>query len=127
MGSSMGGLISLYAAARYPEVFGGVGAVSTHWPACDGCVVDWLAAHMPDPRTHRLYFDHGTATLDAMYAPHQTRMDAALRAGGYVESENWITRRFEGAEHNEAAWRARGDTPLRFLLGKDAKQRSAAP
>ena len=116
MGSSMGGLISLYAAARYPEVFGGVGAVSTHWPACDGCVIDWLGAHLPDPRTHRLYFDHGTAALDAMYPPYQARMDALLRKGGYIEDENWITRRFEGAEHNEAAWRARVEIPLKFLL-----------
>ncbi len=116
MGSSMGGLISLYAAAQYPDVFGGVGAVSTHWPACDGCVIDWLGAHLPDPRTHRLYFDHGTAALDAMYPPHQARMDAALRKGGYVEGKHWITRRFEGAEHNETAWRARVEIPLKFLL-----------
>jgi S-formylglutathione hydrolase FrmB len=63
MGSSMGGLISLYAAAEYPDVFGGVGAVSTHWPIGNGVVIDWLGAHLPDARTHRLYFDHGTATL----------------------------------------------------------------
>jgi enterochelin esterase-like enzyme len=118
MGSSMGGLISLYAAAQYPEVFGGVGAVSTHWPACDGCVIDWLGAHLPDPRTHRLYFDHGTAALDAMYPPHQARMDKALRERGYIEGNNWITRRFEGAEHNEAAWRARVEITLRFLLAR---------
>ena len=118
MGSSMGGLISLYAAAQYPEVFGGVGAVSTHWPACDGCVVDWFGAHLPDPRTHRLYFDHGTGGIDALYAPHQTRMDAALRAGGYREGKNAMTRRFEGADHNEAAWRARVEIPLRFLLSR---------
>lgn len=46
------------------------------------------------------------------------RMDARLRAAGYVEGGNWSTRVFEGAEHNEAAWRARLDVPLRFLLGK---------
>ncbi len=118
MGSSMGGLISLYAIARYPDVLGGAGAVSTHWPACDGCVIDWLGAHLPDPKTHRLYFDHGTATLDALYPPHQLRMDAILRGNGYIEGKNWVTRRFEGAEHNEAAWRARVDSPLRFLLGR---------
>ncbi len=118
MGSSMGALISLYAAARYPDVFGGVGAVSTHWPPCDGCVIDWLAKHLPAPGPHRLYFDHGTAALDALYPPHQLRMDAALRAAGYTEGRDWITRRFEGAEHNEAAWRARVDIPLRFLLAR---------
>ncbi len=116
MGSSMGGLISLYAIARYPEVFGSVGALSTHWPACGGCMVDWFGAHLPDARSHRLYFDHGTAGIDAGYAPHQLRMDAALRDAGHVEGRDWLTRRFEGAEHNEAAWRARIDFPLRFLL-----------
>jgi enterochelin esterase-like enzyme len=116
MGSSMGALISLYALARFPEVFGGAGAVSTHWPVGDGIVVDWLARHLPDPATHRLYFDHGTATIDAHYGPHQQRMDAILRANGYVAGRNWISRVFPGAEHNEAAWRARIGLPLEFLL-----------
>jgi predicted alpha/beta superfamily hydrolase len=121
MGSSMGGLISLYAVARHPQVFGGVGAVSTHWPACDGCTVDWFATHLPRPRAHRLYFDYGTATLDALYPPHQARMDAALRRAGWREGRDWITRRFEGAEHNEAAWKARVEIPLRFLLAPRAE------
>lgn len=118
MGSSLGGLISLYAMAEYPHVFGGAAAVSTHWPIGDGIVIDWLAAHLPDPRTHRIYFDHGTATLDAGYAPYQRRMDAVMAAAGYVQGRNWITRRFEGAEHNERAWPERADQPLVFLLGK---------
>ncbi|HVR81218.1 MAG TPA: alpha/beta hydrolase-fold protein [Luteimonas sp.] len=118
MGSSMGGLISLYAIAEYPEVFGGAAGVSTHWPAGDGIVIDWLAHHLPDRRTHRIYYDHGTATLDAAYLPFQQRMDAVMRAGGYVEGRNWVTRRFEGAEHNERAWRERVDVPLEFLLGQ---------
>jgi predicted alpha/beta superfamily hydrolase len=117
MGSSMGGLISLYAVAEYPRVFGGAGAVSTHWPIGNGIVIDWLATHLPDPRTHRLYFDHGTATLDAQYAPFQQRMDAIVRARGYVEGESFMTRVFEGAEHSERAWRQRVDVPLQFLLG----------
>ena len=117
IGSSMGGLVSLYAAAQYPDVFGGVGAVSTHWPAGDGVVIGWLADHLPDPATHRLWFDHGTATLDAEYAPYQRRMDAMVREAGYVEGDDWTTRVYEGAEHNEAAWRARIGDILSFLLG----------
>jgi predicted alpha/beta superfamily hydrolase len=118
VGSSMGGLVSLYAAAQYPQVFGGVGALSTHWPVGEGVAVDWLGAHLPDPRTHRIYYDFGTATLDAQYAPYQQRMDALMRAHGYREGRDWITRRIEGAEHSERAWRARVDVPLEFLLGK---------
>lgn len=118
MGSSMGGLISLYAAAEYPDVFGGVGAVSTHWPIGNGVVVDWLDTHLPDARSHRLYFDHGTATLDAQYAPFQQRVDAIARAKGYVDGRNLATRVFPGAEHSERAWSQRVQVPLEFLLGE---------
>lgn len=118
MGSSMGGLISLYAVAEYPTIFGGAAAVSTHWPAGDGIVIDWLAAHMPDPRTHRFYFDHGTATLDAQYAPYQQRMDVVMRKAGYTRGRNWVTRTYPGAEHSEKSWRQRVDVPLMFLLGR---------
>src|SRR6185436_3742307 len=31
-GSSMGGLISLYAICEYPTIFGGAACLSTHWP-----------------------------------------------------------------------------------------------
>ena len=79
-------------------------------------MIDWFGAHLPDPATHRLWFDHGTATLDARYAPYQQRMDALVRAGGYVEGDNWVTFVDPGAEHNERAWRDRLERPLRFLL-----------
>lgn len=118
MGSSMGGLISQYAMSVYPEVFGGAGCVSTHWPAGDGIALDDFAAHLPDPTTHRYWFDFGTATLDASYEPYQHRADEILRKAGYVEGQNWITKKFEGAEHSEKAWRLRVDQPLRFLIGK---------
>ena len=118
MGSSMGGLISLYALARHPDVFGAAAAVSTHWPAGDGAIVDWLDRTLPPPGTHRVYFDHGTATLDAGYATYQQRMDAVMRSRGYAPGAAWTTRVFPGAEHNETAWRARVDMPLRFLLGR---------
>ena len=117
MGSSMGGLISQYAMSRYPDVYGGAGCVSTHWPAGDGIALEDFGAHLPDPATHRYWFDFGTATLDASYEPYQRRADEMLRKAGYVEGQNWITRKFEGAEHSEKAWRLRVDEPLQFLLG----------
>jgi hypothetical protein len=48
-------------------------------------------------------------------------MDAALRRAGWREGRDWVTRRFEGAEHNEAAWKARVEIPLRFLLAPRAE------
>ena len=118
MGSSMGGLVSQYAISKYPGVYGGAGCVSTHWPAGNGIALDDFAAHLPDPATHKYYFDYGTATLDESYEPYQLRADAILRNAGYVEGRNWITRKFEGAEHSEKAWRLRVGEPLAFLIGK---------
>jgi enterochelin esterase-like enzyme len=138
MGSSMGGLISLYALATRPEVFGGAGCVSTHWPvstagplldkairtgrvdpridAVASANLDWLRAHLPRAGTHRLYFDHGTEHLDSLYAPYQARMDAILRDLGYRPGVDAMTRVYPGSTHNEQAWRVRLEVPLTFLL-----------
>jgi alpha-amylase len=118
MGSSMGGLISAYALCEYPEVFGRAGCVSTHWPTGDGAVIEYLAKHLPKPGAHRFWFDYGTATLDAQYEPYQLRMDAVMKAAGYSAGRDWITQKFEGAEHSEKSWRERVHLPLSFLLAR---------
>ncbi|MBX7219988.1 MAG: alpha/beta hydrolase [Blastocatellia bacterium] len=120
MGSSMGGLISAYAISEYPKVFGGAGCVSTHWPAGEGIVIDYLKNRLPNPNNHKLYFDFGTATLDSTYEPYQKKMDAVLLQAGFTPGKNWLTRKFEGAEHSEKAWRLRVEIPLIFLLGTKA-------
>jgi len=131
MGSSMGGLMAWYALARYPGLFGGAACLSTHWlgaalssepagrnPSPDA-FVNYIRRHFPSPAHHRVYFDHGTRTLDAFYAPTQRRVDRILRAQG------WTGRRFEslvfpGADHSERSWSARLATPLTFLLAPPA-------
>lgn len=97
--------------------YGGAGCVSTHWPAGGDTLVDAMASALPDPAAHKLYFDFGTETLDAEYEPFQRNMDAHLRKAGYVENKNWLTLKFEGAEHSERSWRERVEIPLAFLLG----------
>lgn len=133
MGSSMGALISLYAIDEYPRVFGGAGMMSTHWPlflpsegrkeisdeeyeAVSSAFERYLAPALPDPATHRLYFDHGTETLDAIYARYQKRVDAVVARRGYVQGRNWVSRNFPGRKHNEISWASRVEVPLRFLL-----------
>jgi len=116
MGSSMGGLASLYAISECPDVFGGAGCLSTHWPAGENELVDELAKNLPDPQTHKLYFDYGTEGLDAFYGPYQKRMDDHLRNAGYEDNVNLMTLQFAGVDHSENAWRARVEIPLSFLL-----------
>lgn len=126
MGSSMGGLISLYALLEKPTVFGAAACLSTHWPlgfvldepAYPQAMVDYLDHHLPAPAQGlRLYFDYGTGTLDAHYPPSQALADAVMRRHGYAAPQ-WVTREFPGAEHSEEAWSARLAIPLAFLLGK---------
>ena len=71
---------------------------------------------LPDPKTHRLYFDHGSETLDAVYKRYQDRVDAVVERRGYVPGRNWLTRSFPGQKHNEISWASRVDMPLQFLL-----------
>jgi predicted alpha/beta superfamily hydrolase len=134
MGSSMGGLISLEAVATYPEVFAAAGCVSTHWPlrrepfpeipallAWQHDVMAGIAAFvtqdMPQAGRTRIYFDAGTAGVDAYYAPFQAAADAALQQRGWRHGRDFVSLRFDAADHNEAAWKARLSLPLQFLLG----------
>lgn len=124
MGSSMGGLISIYALCEYPDVFGGAGCVSTHWPFTmdnstlnDFTMKDYLAENLPQGQGHKIYFDYGTSTLDSLYEDYQKQIDEVMQEAGY-DAEHWITRKFEGAEHNEKYWQERLDIPLTFLMAK---------
>lgn len=116
MGSSMGGLISLYALGEYPDVFQGAGCLSIHWPAVTPVLDDFVNTALPAVGQHKLYFDYGTEGLDALYEPFQQRVDAMLASHGYTQNKDVLTRNFPGATHNEAAWRQRLTIPLRFLL-----------
>ena len=116
MGSSMGGLISLNAVCQYPEVFGAAGCLSTHWPAGDGAVLDYLDRALPRVGNHRFYFDYGTETADAPYEPYQRGADQIMQKHGYRARTDYLTLKFPGEEHSERAWRARLHLPLRFVL-----------
>ncbi|MGB7786563.1 MAG: alpha/beta hydrolase-fold protein [Salinimicrobium sp.] len=124
-GSSMGGLISWYAVCEYPDVFGGAACLSTHWPGTFAAennpipkaFTGYLNRHLPSPENHKFYFDYGTKTLDAMYEPFQEEVDTLMKAHGFTDA-NWVTMKFEGADHSERSWQNRLHLPLKFLLGK---------
>lgn len=129
VGSSMGGLMSCYAFFERPEVFGRAGCVSSHWPAVDPRTIDeaelkglwdaWFAARLGQPDGRRVWMDHGTATLDAYYAPYQQVVDARFVAAGWQKGREWESRVYEGAEHEENAWAARLPEIFGWLLAKD--------
>lgn len=124
MGSSMGGLISMYAICEYPDVFGGAACLSTHWPGTftlddnpvPDAFINYLSENLPTPGKHRVYFDCGDETLDKLYPEIQKRADQVMIEKGYDES-NWLSRFFPGENHSENAWSKRVNIPLEFLMG----------
>lgn len=124
MGSSMGGLMSIYALCEYPEVFGNALCLSTHWigaPAVAEEFTDamyrYIDANLPSASDHRLYFDHGTETIDAYYGPSEERILKMIKSKGYNYGDGSLLNMVDhGAPHEERAWAGRVSIPLRFLL-----------
>lgn len=124
-GSSMGGLISLYAICEYPDVFGGAACLSTHWPGIftnennpiPKAILNYVDLQLPSPKNHRIYFDHGTATLDSLYGNWQMEADKIMKNKGY-SAKNWKTVIYPNEPHTEKAWRRRFHEPLAFLLSR---------
>ncbi len=125
-GSSMGGLISIYALCEYPNVFGGAACLSTHWPGIfkadnpfPKAMQAYLKVNLPIAKNHKIYFDYGTETLDAMYEPFQLQVDSIMQSKLYsFKNNDWNTQKFEGENHSEVAWRKRLHIPILFLLKK---------
>jgi len=125
MGSSMGGLISMYAICEYPQVFGKAACLSTHWigfrefennPIPES-FFSYMKEKLPNPKSQKLYFDYGTETLDADYLKYEYRVDEILKEKGY-DSTNSKNLKFEGENHSEASWQKRVPIPIEFMFGK---------
>lgn len=146
MGSSMGGLLSFYLVTHHADVFGACGCMSTHFPLSEAMVtrvfpgavtaatpdttpyiVRDIAAGMTVPRGARYWFDYGALGLDSAYGPSHEAVRAWLLRQGLVEGRDFVIRRYEGATHNEASWRARLEDPLAFLFGTGRTGASSVP
>lgn len=128
MGSSMGGLISIYGLSEYPHIFGGVACLSTHSPLASYELIDektdsevsskfrdYLEQNLPEANTKKIYFDYGNLTGDSFYEPYQKKIDKIMVSKGY-SSEYWETLFFEGESHSEISWAKRLSIPVLFLL-----------
>jgi enterochelin esterase-like enzyme len=123
MGSSMGGLISMYALCEYPDVFGKAACLSTHWIGLKNvqnnpipnAFFKYLKAKLPNPKTHKIYFDFGTKTLDAEYIMYEKDVNDILKNKGFNAS-NSKNLKFENADHTEKSWNTRLKIPLQFLF-----------
>jgi pimeloyl-ACP methyl ester carboxylesterase len=115
IGSSMGGLATLYAAAQMPERFSTALALSTHWPFGGNPLVEKTINSLPIAGTHKVWMSHGTKGLDSEYAPFQVYADKLMYERGY-RTNDFASRVYPRSGHNERSWAKYLDQPLSFWL-----------
>ena len=98
-GSSMGGLISLYAVLKYPKVFGGAGIFSPAFWTASG--IDSTVIADAKKVDSRLFFYAGGKEGDSMI-PDMKRIEKEIK----TRSGSPIKEKIDPqAKHNEAAWK----------------------
>jgi predicted alpha/beta superfamily hydrolase len=112
MGSSMGGLISLYAFFHRSDMFGFTGIMSPSAWLGGGAIYAYIRQQSFSPG--KIYLDNGTRE------PSARKLNAMLAEKGYQPGQTLLYVVEEDAEHNEAAWARRLPNALRFLLSSGA-------
>lgn len=127
MGSSMGGLISLYAFFRYPEFFGFTGVMSPSLWIARGTIFPYLTAVSFNPG--KIYLDVGTRelgdsaeemqrqrTLSRRYYASVRRLKRLLVNKGYRPIRDLLHIEEKWADHSESSWARRLPDAVRFFL-----------
>ncbi|HEK19661.1 MULTISPECIES: alpha/beta hydrolase [unclassified Mucilaginibacter] len=100
-GSSMGGLISMYAAVKYPRIFGTAGVFSpSFWIAPK--MYELIATGQPDIKS-RFFLACGDQEGDE--TAYVARMDSLLLTKGFDRKHVPAPLIMKDARHNEAQWR----------------------
>lgn len=112
IGSSMGGLATLYAAIVHSDKFSTALALSPHWIISD----QEFARKMVDalPLTHKIWMSRGNKGIDAEYPPLQDFVDQLMISRGY--GNRYMTKSYNRSGHNERSWSKYLHEPLRFWL-----------
>jgi predicted alpha/beta superfamily hydrolase len=122
VGSSMGGLISIYAISEYPGIFGGAACLSTAWLSSIEpnygmplAVFSYLKENFPSPKGHKIYMDYGTGESDKNYELTQSFVDLIAKGKGFTDS-NYLSKVYDKAVHDEIAWSRRLHVPFEYLM-----------
>ncbi len=113
-GSSLGGLISLAIALRYPDRFGNVGVISPSLWWDERTIlkdVRSLSEHLP----LRIWLDIGTAE-GIRHVRNADMLAHRLEARGWQQETDLQYHQYPDAPHSEDAWAARFGEILQFLF-----------
>jgi predicted alpha/beta superfamily hydrolase len=123
MGSSMGGLVSLYAALRYPGVFGRAGVFSCACWIARPQLLAYARRARPGVAAPRLYFVTGAReTADGGPARDQRAVVDTLRAAGWPAAAVRALTPADG-RHAEWFWRREFPAAYRWLFADSAAAR----
>ena len=114
MGSSMGGLISFYASAKYPNVFGKAGIFSPAFWFVSKDLKKYLNLNKNNLKTSKFYFVAGKNEDETM-APEIETVDKLLRQKS-VPEKNIIVKIDEDGTHSESYWKRELKASLIWLL-----------
>lgn len=114
VGSSMGGLISMYALATRGDTFGLAGVMSPSLTWSKFRILDIVADSELDGA--RVYIDAGGREGRGMTANARRLRDALLKTG-FAEGRDLMYVEERYGIHKESAWARRLPDALRFLLG----------
>lgn len=112
IGSSMGGLATLYAAIQHPDKFTTALALSPHWVISDENFVRSFIQEIP--LSMNIWLSIGTKGLDAEYLQFHELAKTLLIERGM--QSRLSTRIFEKSGHNERSWARNLKEPLHFWL-----------
>jgi predicted alpha/beta superfamily hydrolase len=115
LGSSMGGLVSLYGFFRRSDVFGFAGAMSPSLWFGGRAIFPFVEQASAHPG--RIYLDAGTEEGGGTLRDAR-EMAALLRRKGYRTRRSLRYVEAKGGRHSEAHWRDRLEPALAFLLGR---------
>jgi predicted alpha/beta superfamily hydrolase len=132
VGSSMGGLISLYGFFHFPAAFGFAGVMSPSLWFANRAIFDYV--EKAPFQQGKIYLDAGTREMGGQW-PDQTilrsrsrryygrvrRMKRILVQKGYRPTRNLLHLEDVGGGHNEEAWAYRLPNAIRFFLGAPVK------
>lgn len=110
-GTSLGGLISVYAAYAHGGTFGKVGAFSPAYPYAGYEMLRLAQATGRPPHLVRFYQDTGWP-----YDNFIDGMESIALGQGFVSGVDLVSVVARGAEHTNAAWAHRAPAMLRFLF-----------
>jgi enterochelin esterase-like enzyme len=112
IGSSMGGLATLYAAIQHPDKFSTALALSPHWVISDENFARSMVEALPI--THKIWMSRGDKGLDKEYVSLQNFVDSLMHKRGFTN--NFESRVYKRSGHNERSWAKYLHDPLRFWL-----------